>query len=57
MGKKKEGIEVDPSANKAASESNFGENRQSQQEGGAIKTQVRADESETGEALGWRDQR
>lgn len=57
MGKKNKGIEVDPSADRAASESNFGENRQSQREGGAIKTQVQADESETGAAQGWRDQR
>lgn len=57
MGEKKTGIEVDPSVNKAASESNFGEKRQSQHEGGAVKTQVQADESGTGEALGWRDQR
>ncbi len=56
-GKKKTGIEVNPSVNKAASESNFGEKRQSQHEGGAVKGQVQADESGTGEALGWRDQR
>lgn len=31
------GIEVDPSVNKAASESNFCEKRQSQHEGGAVK--------------------
>ncbi len=34
-GKKKTDFEVDPSVNKAASESNFGEKRQSQHEGGA----------------------
>lgn len=56
-GKKKTGIEVNPFVNKAASESNFGEKRQSQHEGGAVKRQVQADESGTGEALGWRDQR
>ena len=50
--RKKTGIEVDPSVNKAASESNFSEKRQSQHEGGAVKTQVQADESGTGEALG-----
>ena len=50
---KKTGIEVDPSVNKAASESNFGEKRPSQHEGGAVKRQVQADESGTGEALGW----
>lgn len=55
--KKKTGIEVNPFVNKAASESNFGEKRQSQHEGGAVKRQVQADESGTGEALGWRDQR
>lgn len=54
---KKTDFEVDPSVNKAASESNFGEKRQSQHEGGAVKRQVQADESGTGEALGWRDQR
>lgn len=56
-GGKKTGIEVDPSVNKAASDSNFGEKRQSQHEGGAVRMQVQADESGTGEALGWRDQR
>lgn len=52
--KKKRGIEVDPFVNKAASESNFSEKTQSQHEGGAVKTQVQADESGTGEALGGR---
>lgn len=53
----KTGIEADPSVNKATSESNFAEKRQSQHEGGAVKRQVRADESGTGEALGCGDQR
>lgn len=50
--KKKTGIEVNPFVNKAASESNLGEKRQSQHEGGAVNRQVQADESGTGEALG-----
>lgn len=49
---KKTSLEVDPSVNKAASESNFGEKRQSQHEGGAVKAQVGADESGTGDAFG-----